>query len=367
MPTISTSPADDGHARVARHALAALGGAGLAAGWLLPTAVAQAGLAPVVVAAGIALAVGAPLAAAHAAAPGRLEGWPGELARTAAVVTVAAALGAALEGRVPTLLRLPIVLLAWPLAWAASTRLPARPSPAIRRLPAAILGLFALATLIAVGVTGFTGPTGMPWSTLSPDWSVPSAWLPGAVTVGLAGAFALQPDGPGPLGRGLARRPWSAVGGAVLLLALGGLAWAAAAERTGEAPSVSWWIPLAAVPALLAVLGPGGRDTPRPRQDAVLGFVLTGWFAAPGAAAVGPWFATGLPLAVAAVGASMSWSDPALETRLGGAALAILGASAAVLGWPGLPEGALDGALAALPAVALAWVVGVRTLTAEAS
>lgn len=306
---------------------------------LLPTA----GLAAPVVAVGAALGLGVPTALAlwNADAPDDDPAWT-VVWRSAAVVTAAAAVAPALQLTAS--------------AWLGSALLLGL-AFALGRAPGWLAGLAVLASL-AVSATMFA-PAATPWSLLTPRWSTWEDWVPAAVRCGLLAGLVL----PGfwslrrHKGLGATQLPWVAPGVGAWVLVATSLGLGLAYEGGGDA---AWLATAVGLPlGLLAVLSLRGLDPDASlaRSDALAGTGFLLWFAGPGAAAVSWWWATLLPVLLAASLLRAAWRDVARPLTAGSAAVLLLTAG---ISFPGVPEELAPATLSALAIVAFIWFAGTR-------
>lgn len=382
---LSGSRHDRSRPEAIRATAAAVGLGSLAWGWLLLGPLARAGIAPVAVVLAVAVAFGAPLAAWErrhqplvrpVPVDGAFVSGRGFARRAAQVrrwlrpvgggtaahgaVALAESLGALAVAAVLVELARPfgaLGLVAAALAWPAAGFVLARVPIAVVVPASAAVGLALLGALTSVPQA--------PWTLLEPTVGGWQSWAPGAVVAGLllstAGLGHWSTARSGPTRRRLA---WlgTAIGG----LALMGVALAA---------SSSWQRVVADGPGGLGVIAPlavgfgalagvaavVGRDADNKRVRALEGFAATVWWAWPAAAAVPGWWASLLPLGLAAVclacvGLVRGWGS--LWAVLG-AALAV---GAFVAGGSTLPDDAWQAAALAATAVGVVWRVGAQVV-----
>jgi hypothetical protein len=331
---------------------------------LLVPLLSRGGLAPIVVAAGVALLLGTPAAIAEWRTP--LHGGPtpnaglraalSSTAEVTGVLLVSSALAAlAHTGAVGVLLATG--------AWIAGSLLTHRPGWAAAPALVGVLGIAA--------ATGLDLRLAPPWTLLEPHWEALPETIGAALVAGvlLAGAGTGQWALSGPRPPGDRFAPWAAVGlglGAVTLLTLDAGARFEAAlgdpELLGSLP-VTLATALALVSATAAVAGrSGGPGIGRLRVAVGLGVTLL--LAGP-AWEIRPWVTLGLvPLAAAfCLGAAAVRAAGADRVALGAAAAVLVGAAASA--WPGLPDRTLDAVGVGAAVVAAFWFVATRSVLAR--
>ncbi len=348
------------------HYIPAISGIGLAmvpAFALLLPAQATGGVAPLVIASIVALAVGAPAAGAEwrtakehdpvVRAIGKgladLVGIVAVSAMLAALVRAHGALGGALG-------------LA---AWAAGGVLAGR--GAWTAVPAA-LGL-----LVAAGGTAWRlWATPEPFTLLVPQWASWGSWLGPAVLAGLwAGGVGHGQWSYGPVRRpGQSRAPWAGAGLTLLLAAVLTVAHAARFEASLGAARSALDDPLVAVAGFLVLASAAASVVERPteamssRVRLGAGALITLWFSVPAFGALPFGWNAVLPFAmVAAGGLVMRRATPSVRPLLGVAAG--LAALAGVAAWPGAPDGIGNAFLAGLSLAAAFWWVATRATLAR--
>ncbi|MFT4626179.1 MAG: hypothetical protein ACI8PZ_004854 [Myxococcota bacterium] len=327
-------------------ALPALGIAGVGTLGVDAALLGAGGLAPLVVAAAVALAVGAPVAAAERAqpAPGEIPAVLGRVVLTG-LAALAAAHVAQLDGWVYGL----ISIVAWPVLWLGAHRWGG--------LAASVLFAAALATAALAAGAALIG--GSPWTLLLPGWTEWREWLPWSLFAGLiAGGAAVGHWPRQPRLPGRPWVPWSVAGLAVLawvLIALRRAAVFGAAQGSSADPWADLSVALFGL-AVVAVAVGGGRESVGRDAGGLGATIVLGWWA-PGAAVV--WWHTGVPIAMASLlaGAAVGSSGGHRWGLAGAAAVAL---SAAALGWPGLPDSMAASAAAAGLLVIGFWVVATR-------
>lgn len=294
------------------------------------------GLAPIVVAAVVAAALGAPaglaewrtsLTGGHAAVRAAADGLSEVLGLGLAAVALSA---------VGSVGWLPLLgaLAAWPAAaWAA-------------RAPGATATVAGGALLLAVGlaVAPLTPP---PWSLLDPRWSEASTWLPPAVCAGVwlsgagTGQWVSGPDRPA----GAIRAPLGVAGFALLAVVAFGVAEAAAFEGSLGASAGGVVAALVLGIALLApaaaVLGRTRVAVTPPWARPLAGAALTLVLAGPAGGARAALLHTVFPaLAAASLGITALHAQGADRYVAGAAAAALLLAGVAAGDFlpPSVPE-----------------------------
>ena len=330
---------------------------------LLVPLLSRGGLAPIVVAAAVALLVGAPAALAtwrtrseplpaRPAAPVVTSAYT-SVAELVGLLLVSAALASlSAEGGAVGLL---LAIVIWP-ASAALARLPRWIS-----VPA-ILGLAGL-----VGVAVVAAAASPPWTLLEPHWDAWRQYLGPAATAGVllggagTGHWTIGPQRP----PGDRHSPWAVVGAGILVATALVVELGARFERTLGVPGAGLGVlaltgaGLVSTTATLALRSGLGTA---PRMVAGLGLTLV--LAGP-AAGIRPWIgAVVVPLLAALLLAGIAWRATGPD-RLFATVAAIVLAAGAVVAWPGVPEDTGDAVWIGLVGVAAFWFVATRTLLAR--
>ena len=205
----------------------------------------------------------------------------------------------------------------------------------------ALLGmLYAITTL------------GMGWTLLEPHWHTWSSWLGQSVTVGLLlGAscgWAGTRDVPAPVDR-----VWTGFG--VLLLTTLMCCVLMASEWEASVPSVRLFV----LP-LIGLVGATSAATVALQASANhwmfwTGALFTGWFAGPGFISVPFWWSLLLPVLVIAGMFVMMNHSLAGRSVTGLVGLAVVAAL-----WPGAPGSAVDASIVGIAVVLVFWIVASR-------
>lgn len=311
------------------------------------------GIAPVLVAAFTAAALGAPLA--------RVE-WRRRVATVTATDRAVDALG---ELLVVTWISA-VASAWWPVAWRAAFGVLlwaiAALAVVVRRDRAAV-GLAVLCVVQAALATGLGFVEAGPWTMLTPRWDAWPQWLPWSLLSGLllAGAGAAHwsraPEGPPGTGHAV----WLPLGVALAVTtATACRAGSRFESELGMAPDLLA-LGVGAVALTAAATGAlAGAPTKRKRM-AFAGVVAALWFSGPAGATTSWFLAVWLPLGIVAILAWRTWRDPG-PSRWVAAAGAAVAAVVVVAGWPGIPTSPPVAVGAALTGVALLWVAGTRAL-----
>lgn len=307
------------------------------------------GVAPLAIAAGVALFLGAPAALAEwrTPVPGEVQGVRESLADILGLGVAAAVLGSVGAGSW-------LALVAAVGAWFVGALTHHRAGSARW----VYLALLAAAGLGAAG-SAATADTPPPWTLLAPLWSEGARWGPVAVLAGLwlAGVGTGQWVGGPPRRPGHTRAPLAPIGAGLLLVSLLAVTRGAAYEAHLGLPAFDvsqLWLALAAASTTGAVIGRprgvGGSVGVRALAGAALTVVVAAlsgearmWFASSilawvgaGSLAITAWFATGIDRGVAGlaalvlVAASLATGRPTLGTV---ADAWWLGAACAVAFW----------------------------------
>lgn len=325
--------------------------AGLAVAPITPESLGDAGLVLPVVAALCAVTIGLPLARAERQAQATSSTASGAAATSLSTLLLTLAAAAALA---PSIRDLGVggiflALLAWLAAGFARGRVPAG------------LAVLVGAALVGGMVSTLAQPAG--WTALDPQWAAWHGWLGPGLVMGLI--LAGVGLGQGAMMRGAPERlPYAALGvglaAALLVLLAHAQTYESGAELASVGVGAALALALAAASPLLIAL----RDD-APRLHAALGLTVTLLLAGPGYGGLALWWATLLPIGLAAVlGLRALSSRGRLRWTLtagGVGALVIAG-----LGWPGLPSPGVAALLAVLP-VLMVWVAGTRTLAWKAA
>lgn len=325
--------------------------AGLAAAPITPKSLGDAGLALPVVAVLCAVAIGLPLVRAER----RAHAMPATAAGAAAtslstlLLTLAAAAALAPSIRALGVGGIFLALLAWLAAGFARGR--------------ASIGLVVLVGAALVG--GSLATLGQPagWTALDPQWAAWRGWLGPGLLMGLVLAGVGLGQGA-MMRRSPERLHFAALGVGTAAALLVVLAHAQTYEIHGELASVGVGAALALALATASPLLVALRDD-APRLHAALGLTVTLLLAGPGHGGLALWWATLLPIGLAAVlGLRALASRGRLRWPLTAGSVGVLGIVG--LGWPGLPSPGVAALIAVLP-VLMVWVAGTRALAWRAA
>lgn len=346
--------------RADRTPRAALEGIGLAlaapAALLLPTLPAG-GLAPLVVAAVVAMVLAVPAALLEWRTPPPQGPASRALGATVADLIALGAVAATLAPWVAGAGWLGVVVLAggWGAAWALARR-----SVVWQLAPAGL----ALGLALVAGALALLGDP-RPYTLLTPTWSTWPLWVGPAAVAGLW----IGGVGHGQWSFGVRRRPgqvhapWAGPGAATLLVL--GLAVHVAGRLEGSAGG-SFDALTAAVIGLAAVsagaVGLAREGDARPRV--ALGALATAWLAWPAAAITTVAWSALMPVAMAGAAGLVAVRQDRSQRPLSVVVIAML-LGAAFLGWPGVPGGVLDAVALGVTLTAGFWVVATRAAVAS--
>ena len=219
----------------------------------------------------------------------------------------------------------------------------------------------ALAWTLGMGVFCWFRYDGL--TLLEPSWFAWQDWLAWSLTAGLlltTAGLGRWAEAPAAV-PGHRRVPWATTG--LALLAVIAAAIIAASVAEGAAPRGLWISVAALMATALSTTALVGPQTARRRRLGI-GVIATLWFLGPGGPGIALFWTTLLPVGLALAIASRT-RQSAGRTSAPGVLATGVALTAAVLGWPGLPDGTWTAAAAAATLVGLVWVVGTRFVLVE--
>ncbi|MBT3222145.1 MAG: hypothetical protein HN348_23980 [Proteobacteria bacterium] len=311
------------------------------------------GLAPLAIAAVVALFIGVPLAnierRTQSFATMKWSPTATGLAELLTLMLIASLMAPLMTSTVA-------IFACWLLAWVFG-----------RWFPVPTIFIMVLVTALCVlGVLALSVQTAAPWTLVEPHWEGTLDWLPWALTAGLllaAAGLGHWAEGPS-LVPGSRRAPWAVAGTALgVVLATTyrhGVTWESLIDTD------LWGIILSVLGLFTAAVAIIGRGPSKSRRDhrALLGLALTLWFFGPGEPAANLFWPTLLPLGMAAIIAFVGLANRGVS-RWFCALATVMALTAALVGWPGLPNRPADAAIVALTIVAAVWLVGTQQALAR--